>query len=247
MFGAIAVLLFLPWLDTSKVRSTRYRPVAKRFFWAFVVVCLVLGWLGGQAGGRDLHHPGPHPDRCLLRLLPDRPADAVADGEDPAVAELDCGRRAGAVVRAEGQGIGVDRGDRGARRLAGGRRRSDRQGRRAAKTCRPSLQLVVRRAVRHLRSGAAAARLSGLQGGLRGLSLDEVRPLPQPRGAGWSGLQPRRGQGVRRRAPASRTARTTPAKCTIGPAVSPTRSRRPMRTSRPPLRQWRCGVRRTCR
>jgi ubiquinol-cytochrome c reductase cytochrome b/c1 subunit len=48
MFGAIIVLLFLPWLDSCKVRSSRYRPLAKRFFWAFVVTCLMLGWLGAQ-------------------------------------------------------------------------------------------------------------------------------------------------------------------------------------------------------
>jgi ubiquinol-cytochrome c reductase cytochrome b/c1 subunit len=48
MFGAIIVLAFLPWLDSSKVRSSRYRPVAKWFFWLFVVVCLVLGWLGSK-------------------------------------------------------------------------------------------------------------------------------------------------------------------------------------------------------
>jgi ubiquinol-cytochrome c reductase cytochrome b/c1 subunit len=40
--------VFLPWLDTLKVRSSRYRPLAKRFFWAFVVVCILLGWLGGK-------------------------------------------------------------------------------------------------------------------------------------------------------------------------------------------------------
>jgi ubiquinol-cytochrome c reductase cytochrome b/c1 subunit len=48
MFGAIIVLLFLPWLDSCKVRSSRYRPLAKRFFWGFVVVCIMLGWLGGK-------------------------------------------------------------------------------------------------------------------------------------------------------------------------------------------------------
>ena len=48
MFGSILVLLFLPWLDSCKVRSSRYRPLAKRFFWAFVVVCLLLGWLGAK-------------------------------------------------------------------------------------------------------------------------------------------------------------------------------------------------------
>ncbi len=46
MFGAIVVLFLLPWLDTSKVRSNAYRPIARQFFWAFVAVCLGLGYLG---------------------------------------------------------------------------------------------------------------------------------------------------------------------------------------------------------
>jgi ubiquinol-cytochrome c reductase cytochrome b subunit len=48
MFGAIAVLFLLPWLDTSKVRSATFRPLYRQFFWVFVVVCVVLGWLGSQ-------------------------------------------------------------------------------------------------------------------------------------------------------------------------------------------------------
>ncbi|OYX16648.1 MAG: cytochrome b [Sphingomonadales bacterium 32-67-7] len=48
MFGAIAVLAFLPWLDTSKVRSARYRPLFKQFFWIFAVVSVGLGYLGSQ-------------------------------------------------------------------------------------------------------------------------------------------------------------------------------------------------------
>ena len=48
MFGAIVVLAFLPWLDSAKTRSSRYRPLAKQFFWIFVVVCVLLGWLGGK-------------------------------------------------------------------------------------------------------------------------------------------------------------------------------------------------------
>src|SRR3712207_647374 len=48
MFGSIAVLFFVPWLDTSKVRSAVYRPLYKQFFWIFVVVCIGLGWLGSQ-------------------------------------------------------------------------------------------------------------------------------------------------------------------------------------------------------
>ena len=48
MFAAIAVLFFLPWLDTSKVRSATYRPLYKQFFWVLVVVCIGLGWLGAK-------------------------------------------------------------------------------------------------------------------------------------------------------------------------------------------------------
>jgi quinol-cytochrome oxidoreductase complex cytochrome b subunit len=48
LFSAIAVLAFLPWLDTSPVRSGKYRPVFRVFFWVFVAVCLGLGWLGSQ-------------------------------------------------------------------------------------------------------------------------------------------------------------------------------------------------------
>ena len=32
MFGSIVVLFFLPWLDTMKVKSARYRPLYKIFF-----------------------------------------------------------------------------------------------------------------------------------------------------------------------------------------------------------------------
>ncbi len=49
MVGAIGVLVALPWLDTSKVRSMRYRPLARIFFVIFVVVCGALGWAGGQS------------------------------------------------------------------------------------------------------------------------------------------------------------------------------------------------------
>jgi len=48
MFGAIAIMAFLPWLDTSRVRSAVYRPVYKVFFWVFVVVCIGLGYLGAM-------------------------------------------------------------------------------------------------------------------------------------------------------------------------------------------------------
>jgi quinol-cytochrome oxidoreductase complex cytochrome b subunit len=48
MFGAILVLFFVPWLDTSKVRSGSYRPLFKQFFWIWIAVCIGLGWLGSK-------------------------------------------------------------------------------------------------------------------------------------------------------------------------------------------------------
>ena len=50
--GSILILFFLPWLDTSKVRSGRYRPVFKWFYWLFVVNFLLLMWYGSQEPGR---------------------------------------------------------------------------------------------------------------------------------------------------------------------------------------------------
>jgi ubiquinol-cytochrome c reductase cytochrome b subunit len=52
MFASIGVLFVLPWLDTSRVRSMRYRPIARQFFLIFVVVCIGLGWCGAQNPGR---------------------------------------------------------------------------------------------------------------------------------------------------------------------------------------------------
>src|SRR5688572_20402986 len=46
MFGAIAVLFVLPWLDTSRVRSATFRPIYRQFFWVLVVCCVTLGYAG---------------------------------------------------------------------------------------------------------------------------------------------------------------------------------------------------------
>lgn len=46
MFGSIALLFVLPWLDNSPVRSATYRPLYKKFFWILVVDVLVLGLCG---------------------------------------------------------------------------------------------------------------------------------------------------------------------------------------------------------
>ena len=48
MMAAIVIWCFLPWLDTSRIRSTAYRPLYKIFFWIFFAVCILLGWLGAK-------------------------------------------------------------------------------------------------------------------------------------------------------------------------------------------------------
>jgi ubiquinol-cytochrome c reductase cytochrome b subunit len=48
MFGSIFILFALPWLDFSKVRSARFRPIYKVLFWIFLVDCVALGWVGAQ-------------------------------------------------------------------------------------------------------------------------------------------------------------------------------------------------------
>jgi ubiquinol-cytochrome c reductase cytochrome b subunit len=48
MFSSIGILVFLPWLDTSRVRSATYRPLYRQFFWIFVAVAIGLGYLGSQ-------------------------------------------------------------------------------------------------------------------------------------------------------------------------------------------------------
>ncbi len=48
MFGSIALLLVLPWLDTSKVRSCKFRPIYRQFFWILAIDGLVLGYAGAM-------------------------------------------------------------------------------------------------------------------------------------------------------------------------------------------------------
>ena len=48
MFGAIAVLFVLPWLDTSRVRSCKFRPIYKWFVFVLVIDVIVLGICGAH-------------------------------------------------------------------------------------------------------------------------------------------------------------------------------------------------------
>jgi quinol-cytochrome oxidoreductase complex cytochrome b subunit len=45
-FGSIFLLFVVPWLDTSPVRSARFRPIYKWVFWLLVIDVIALGWVG---------------------------------------------------------------------------------------------------------------------------------------------------------------------------------------------------------
>jgi ubiquinol-cytochrome c reductase cytochrome b/c1 subunit len=48
LFSAVMIPAALPWLDTSKVKSARYRPWFRKLFWVFVAASVGLGYLGAQ-------------------------------------------------------------------------------------------------------------------------------------------------------------------------------------------------------
>jgi quinol-cytochrome oxidoreductase complex cytochrome b subunit len=48
MFGSILILVLLPWLDRSPVRSARFRPVYRWFFWILLADSIVLGYCGAN-------------------------------------------------------------------------------------------------------------------------------------------------------------------------------------------------------
>jgi len=47
-FGSLFLLFLVPWLDTSPIRSARFRPVYKWVFWLLVIAVVALGWVGSQ-------------------------------------------------------------------------------------------------------------------------------------------------------------------------------------------------------
>ncbi len=54
MVASIVILVFVPWLDRSKVRSCNFRPVYRQFFWVFFFNCFLLGLVGANS-------PSDHP------------------------------------------------------------------------------------------------------------------------------------------------------------------------------------------
>ena len=46
MLFALVGLILLPYINTSEVRSTTFRPIFRVFYWFFIVDCMILGWIG---------------------------------------------------------------------------------------------------------------------------------------------------------------------------------------------------------
>jgi ubiquinol-cytochrome c reductase cytochrome b subunit len=48
MGGAIVILLFIPFINTSPVRSSTFRPIYRQLFWFLFADFLLLGWIGQE-------------------------------------------------------------------------------------------------------------------------------------------------------------------------------------------------------
>lgn len=46
MGGAILVLLLIPFINTSEIRNTSFRPIFKVCFWIFIADFVILTWVG---------------------------------------------------------------------------------------------------------------------------------------------------------------------------------------------------------
>ena len=275
--ASIAILVFVPWLDTSRVRSAIFRPLYRQFFWIFVAGRHRPRLSRLAAAGRRLRHRRAHPDRLLLRPLPHHPAAPRPDREAEAAAGQH--HRSGA------------RQERGAAPARATRREARRMSR-ALLRAAAVVALVVRGAVVAAQAAAplpaaaaqapaTAARRRGrrphfppeagdadwsfagffgtfdaaqLQRGFQvykevcaNCHSMNLRRLPQPRRRGRPAFQRGRGQGARGRATRSPTGRTTPATCSSGRAGRPTTSRRRSPTRRPRPRPMAAPRRPTCR
>jgi len=67
--GSILILFFVPWLDTSKVRSGNYRPAFRWFYWLFVINFLALMWYGSQEPATPVIGPFTVADTSKLSVL----------------------------------------------------------------------------------------------------------------------------------------------------------------------------------
>lgn len=48
MISSIIILALLPWIHSTEIRSSRFRPIYKILYWINFSCCLLLGWIGGM-------------------------------------------------------------------------------------------------------------------------------------------------------------------------------------------------------
>ena len=48
MVSAILVLMLLPWIHSTEIRSSRFRPLYRFSYYTILSCCLLLGWIGGM-------------------------------------------------------------------------------------------------------------------------------------------------------------------------------------------------------
>jgi ubiquinol-cytochrome c reductase cytochrome b subunit len=48
MISSILILMALPYLNFSIIRSSAFRPIFRKFFWLFIADAMLLGWIGGK-------------------------------------------------------------------------------------------------------------------------------------------------------------------------------------------------------
>jgi len=104
MAGAIGILFILPWLDTSKVRSMRYRPVARWFFLIFVAVCLALGWCGAQSPDKVIGQAGEFTINATYKPAAGGEQTLTATGHTLEAAEKAFEKQRAATVASAGAG-----------------------------------------------------------------------------------------------------------------------------------------------
>jgi quinol-cytochrome oxidoreductase complex cytochrome b subunit len=63
MFGSLIILLFIPFINSSNVRSSAFRPIYKILYWLLVASFIILGWLGQKPVDY------PYTEICMIPLV----------------------------------------------------------------------------------------------------------------------------------------------------------------------------------
>ena len=206
MFGALALLALIPWLDRSPVKSARFRPLYRSVLLAAAGRLLPAGILRRPSAGRLVRHRlASRHTLLLLHFLVVLPLLALFERPKPLPRSIgEPVLQGGGMSCSAGQDDGEGMMRRWLwRRLATLPRRRQHGGHgRGSSAARRAL--VLRWHLRHLRPGGVASRLPGLSGRLLDLPFDEPAALSRPRRDRLFG---RRDQGDRGQRPGARRAR----------------------------------------